>query len=292
MELAPAHAWATGDEIRVAVIDTGVDLDHPELRGRIRTARNCVAGSLSSGECVEVGAGGESFSRDAHGTAVAGVIASAAHNGVGIVGVAPEVEILALKACWYPSGRPSAVCNSFTLAKAIQLAADEGSHVINLSLTGPSDGLLADMVSRLVERDVVIVSPAPEGGEAAGFPSDVPGVLAVGAAPLPGGDDPAASTDLLLAPGHDVLTTQPDGEFDFVTGSSYAAAHVSGLVALMLDAKRVPQHELREILHATSRENTGVNACGAVAALIDGARCPSVSKRESGEPIATARLRP
>jgi hypothetical protein len=107
--LADIHRITTGKNVRVAEIDTGVEVAHPDLIGRIALSRNFVDPRT---EVAEV-----------HGTAVAGIIAATGNNGVGIVGIAPEARLMVLRACWETSGRVDpAVCSSFTLAKALQFA--------------------------------------------------------------------------------------------------------------------------------------------------------------------------
>ena len=88
MDIASAHRWSRGRGVRIALIDTGLDSAHPDLRGRIDLERNFVDEDARR------------FQLDRHGTAIAGVIAANADNGVGIVGIAPEARLLALKACW------------------------------------------------------------------------------------------------------------------------------------------------------------------------------------------------
>ena len=130
-----AHRTRTGKGIKVAVVDTGADRDHPDLRGQIVKITNFVEG------------GERTFSRDRHGTAVIGIIAARADDGVGIFGVAPEAEVSAIKACWYPAGKNAkALCSSWTLAKAVDFAINAGAQVLNLSLSGPSDPLLARLI--------------------------------------------------------------------------------------------------------------------------------------------------
>src|SRR5688572_8864025 len=146
MQVREAHQWATGKGVRVAVIDTGMDTRHPELQSRVVGIRNFVDRNT------------QGFNEDVHGTAVAGVIAAASNNGVGLVGVAPEADIVGLKACWRSEDALSgAHCSSFTLAKAINFAIDQGVNVINLSIGGPADPLLARLVAKALERNVVVV---------------------------------------------------------------------------------------------------------------------------------------
>lgn len=135
-----AHRLATGKGIRVAVIDSAIDSAHPELHGRVELRRDFVEPKRRD-------------AADVHGTAVAGVIASAANNSEGIVGVAPDARIDALRACWpHPADPSRAQCSSFTLAKALELALAERPHVINLSLAGPRDPLLELLLDEAAAR--------------------------------------------------------------------------------------------------------------------------------------------
>ncbi len=129
LDIIAAHALSRGAGVRVAVIDTGVQTNHPDLPATV-IARNFVDNDAGS------------FRGDAHGTAVAGVIAAVPDNGIGIVGIAPDVSLLAYKACWRASATGiRAVCNTFTLAQAIAAAIEARADIINLSLDGPSDPL-------------------------------------------------------------------------------------------------------------------------------------------------------
>lgn len=272
LRLHQAHRWATGKGVRVAVVDTGVDLDHPDLRGRIAVARNFV----DRGE--------QTFTTDIHGTAVAGLIAASAGNEVGIVGVAPQAEIWALKACWQRQpGAREAVCNSYTLAKALDFAIVQKAHVLNFSLAGPKDPLLARLLGTALSRGIIVVA-ADGGDERHGFPASLEGVLGVlgsddleGGIRIPPGGKPTAS---LAAPAVDVLTTVPRGSYDFFSGSSMAAAQVSGVAALLLekDPKLTPGR-LAGLIRKTAHPIAGtgnphtvsrVDACAALASVTGG----------------------
>lgn len=278
MRVGLAHRWATGRGVRVAVVDTGVDIAHPDLDGRIVAAHNFV----DRGE--------RSFTRDVHGTAVAGVVAASAGNGAGISGVAPGSFVMALKACWPAEGEPAAAeCDSYTLAKALDWGLAEGAQVVNLSLTGPADPLLARLLDAARAQGVPVVAAAEA---EPGFPATHPGVIAVRSAG-PGIEpvDPAAGIavedgggGLLAAPGVDVLTTVPGGGYEFVSGSSMAAAHVSGVVALLLERRpNLRPDAVARLLRSTSRsagaavpaeeqpaaaDQAVIDACGALAELV------------------------
>lgn len=216
-QLAALHRAGTGRGVTVAVIDSGVDAAHPDLEGQIKLRRNFVDAYPDGGE--------------SHGTAVAGIIAAREGNGLGIAGIAPGARLLALRACWETAG-PPARCNSFTLGKAINFALMSDARVINMSLGGPRDRLLEALLDAALARGVTLVGAADPAQPDGGFPASHPGVIAVASdtqrAP------PAGS---LRAPGTDVPTSLPGARFGLVSGSSYAAAHVAGLAALVLELR-------------------------------------------------------
>jgi subtilisin family serine protease len=212
-QLASLHRISTGKGIRIAVIDSGIEANHPDLAGQVVMNRNFVAG--------------QSERDDQHGTGVAGVIAAKADNHVGIAGVAPDARLLGLRACWQSSGTAT-VCDSFSLAKAIYFAAEQKAEVINLSLSGPDDRLLRELLKSAMADGATVVAAYDEKHPDGGFPATLPGVIAVADVALAPSRGP-----VYIAPGRDVPTTQPGGKWFLVDGSSYAAAHVSGLVALM-----------------------------------------------------------
>jgi subtilisin family serine protease len=212
--IAQLHKISTGRDVRVAVIDSGIDARHPDLAGQVQLRENFVTGSPDGAET--------------HGTAIAGIIAARAGNGLGIAGVAPDVRLLALRACWPDSGGTTR-CNSFTLGKALNFAIMNGARIINLSLSGPPDRLLQQLLDVAGTRGTAVVGAADPQRADGGFPACAPGVIAVAmATPGPAGDG------VLLAPGADIPTTMPGARWGFVSGPSYATAHVSGLAALIV----------------------------------------------------------
>jgi subtilisin family serine protease len=242
-KLVEAHEIATGRNVKIAIVDTGVALEHPDLVGQIASSEN-FAESISPG-----------FSEDAHGTAVAGIIVAKSDNGQGIVGVAPDSQVMALKACWPTSdGAFEAHCNSFTLALAINSAIRAGVAVLNLSLTGPPDPVIELLIQEASRRNIIVVAAiAPDQDTDIGFPASMPEVIAVRT------DDSLFNQTLrrvelfagsVAAPGREILTTVPNGRYDFLSGSSLAAAQVSGYVALIkelhphITARTIREHLL------------------------------------------------
>lgn len=256
MQIPESHRWATGRGVRVAVIDTGSDTRHPELRDRITGIRNFVDRDS------------EAFNGDIHGTAVTGVIAAVSNNGAGLVGVAPEADILSLKACWHRSNAAAdAICNSFTLAKALNFAIDQQVDVINLSLGGPTDPLLSRLVSKALEQNILVVGAATPKWPG-GFPVGVDGVIGVT-------NSDAQQGQLVNAPGTQVLSTSPANQYDFFTGSSFSTAQVSGVTALIRQRKpHLPAKIVKDLLAATSHPEHGfANACRAVARVVESEGC-------------------
>jgi subtilisin family serine protease len=214
--IARAHERTQGAGVHVALIDTAVDAEHPDLRGRILHRRSFLASH-------EPAAG---FQR--HGTAMAGLIAAVANNHVGIVGIAPLAQIEVFEACWQlKPDSDAAACNTFTLAQALAAALASGAPLVNLSLAGPADPLLSALVQSGLRRGVIFVGAASDD---AGFPTAIPGVIAASGSehPLPHG--------ALAAPAEHVLTLGPGGQYDFVSGTSVAAAELTGVIALLISA--------------------------------------------------------
>lgn len=242
-KLADLHRMATGRGVKVAVIDSQVDAAHPDLRGRLIDNRDFV--------------GGQAPHAEAHGTGVAGIIGARADNAVGIVGVAPGAELMGLRACWQKAGETATVCDTLSLARAITYAVEHHANVINLSLTGPRDPLLTRLVQASLQRGAAVVA-AVDPRTNTGFPASIPGVIAVAQEGLAAG-----RPGVYNAPGRDVPTTEPGGRWYLVSGNSYAAAHVSGLLALMreIEAGKASQRGF-----VSSRDGGGqIDACRTLA---------------------------
>lgn len=265
MQLEEAHHWAEGRGVRVAVIDTGVDYTHPQLAGRIERHLDLVGGN------------GAGFAQEIHGTSVAGVIAAASSSS-GIVGVAPQAKLLALRACWAQKpAAPAASCNSFTLARALVAAIELNADIVNLSLSGPPDALLTRLVKKALDGGAVVIGALPSSDQRQpSFPTSVAGVIAARSL----GPQAQGALPSLAAPGEDIISTAPGATYVISSGSSLAAAHISGVVALLMEHQRgLGGENLRRLLEQSSSPEPGaagelsVNACNAVRMSLGGAPC-------------------
>lgn len=232
--LADLHRVSTGKGVTIAIVDSRIDDKHPDLAGRMKMSRDFVAKGNPAPET--------------HGTGVAGVIAAKPNNSIGIVGVAPDAQLIGLRACWQQSGGGVSLCDSVSLAKSLHFAVENKVDIVNLSLSGPRDRLLASLIDVGRARGIFFVASVDPEREKGGFPASHKSVIAISDTP---------SVALLFggysAPGRGIPTTRPGGSWYLVDGSSYAAAHVSGLIALIkqrIDIK--PREEQLFVLQPNS----------------------------------------
>ena len=214
--IARAHQRAQGAGVRIALIDTGVDSAHPDLSGRITRSSSFITARARQPSDLR------------HGTAMAGIIAAVANNHVGIVGIAPLARLEVFEACWQlDPASDAAVCNTFTLARALAGALAAGTPLVNLSLAGPADPLLTALVASGLKRGVIFVAAsAPD----AGFPGSIAGVIRAT------GSETSVPPGAFAAPALHVLTTRPNAQYDFESGTSVACAELTGIIALLMSA--------------------------------------------------------
>jgi len=266
MRVDEAHPWSRGEGVRVAIIDTGVDTEHPDLARSIAGTANFVDSDARQ------------FRSDRHGTEVAGVIAAVANNHAGIVGIAPEARLLVFKACWQArADADAASCNSFTLARALVAAFDAHAQVVNLSLAGPEDPLLTGLIREGLRRGILFV------GAASSQTADgQQGLLhKAGVIEVRSSEAPSAGGFALSAPGREIVTLLPGGHYDFASGDSIATAQVTGVVALLLEKNHaLTTAAALKLLRDTSapadaaRGDSGhVDACAAIVALMGRGTC-------------------
>jgi subtilisin family serine protease len=242
LRLPEAHRLATGESVLVAVIDDGVDTAHPELGDVIADTFDATDRQEPPGH---------------HGTGVAGTIAAHAL----LTGVAPAARILAIRAFATPTGKgDEGESTSLALLKSIDWAVSNGARVINMSFTGPRDPELALALAAAAKKGVVLVAAAGNAGPKSAplYPAADPNVIAVTAT------DPEDKLFVrssrghhiaVAAPGVDILAPAPSDTYQNMTGTSVAAAQVSGIVALLLEAKPglTPQ-AVRKALLSTARD--------------------------------------
>lgn len=268
-----AHgAWGRTDGagVKVAVIDTGVDRDHPDLVGAIAGGYNAVDPAAPQAWDDDQG----------HGTHVAGTIA-AQSNEVGGVGVAPGARIYAVKVLDRRGrGRIS------TVIAGIAWAAENGMQVANLSLGAPrGEPPLHAAIRAAVNAGVVVVAAAGNSGGAVGFPGGYPEAICVAASDR---HDRVASFSSrgpevdLIAPGVDIRSARKDGGWRNLSGTSMATPHVAGLAALAI-ANGVPPAGVRQTLVGAASPLRGLNASLQGAGMVDAARMLGCSPMPRGQ---------
>jgi subtilisin family serine protease len=217
--------WKVSDGagVTVALLDSHPDAGHADLESVRVLPIDPASGSAAL-----------------HGTLMAGVIGAMRDNGYGIAGVAPGADLAAVPICGPQSPGAADVCPLYELLRGIDIAWGAQARVLNLSVVGPSNPLLERAVARLERLGVLVVAAAGnETTERPRYPAAYPSVLGVGAIDLDGQIYAKSNRGLsaqLFAPGVDVVSTAPDGSFAFGNGTSLAAAHVSGVAALLMGA--------------------------------------------------------
>ena len=240
--IARAQEHAQGEGVRIALIDTAVDTAHPDLAGRIARTHSYLATPATA-------------AASRHGTAMAGLMSAVANNHLGIVGIAPRAQLEVYEACWQlQADADAAACNTFTLAQALAAALASGAPLVNLSIAGPRDALLSALVEQGLKRGIVYVGAA--GADPGGFPVGIPGVLAAGASEHP------LAPGTLGAPGEHAMTLRPGAQYDFASGSSVAAAEVTGIIALLISrpGARLTPAALAQLLTPGGAGRIDVNA--------------------------------
>lgn len=239
MRLPEAHALSVGADVTVAVIDSGIDVTHPELSGVITGTFD----ALNNGEGPHP-----------HGTSIAGVIASHAR----LMGTAPSSHLLAIRA--FGAQKSGAESTSFLILKSLDYAVAKNARIINMSFAGPHDPAIERGLAVAAAKGVVLVAAAGNAGAKSPplYPAADRNVIAVSATDQ--SDQLFAQSNrgryvAISAPGVDILSPAPDGKYQMSSGTSLSAAYVSGVAALMI--ARNPQMssaDIRATLTATARD--------------------------------------
>lgn len=271
------QAWERSrgsSSVTVAVIDTGVDLDHPELAPLLRQGRDFV--NLGPNPVAEpgwvfegdfMGVDGTPQDEVGHGTHVAGTIACRSDNHEGVTGVTWECGLMPVRVLArirrLSDNLVSGVGSAADIATGIRWAVDHGARVLNLSLGGElATGIESDAIAYAVSHDVVVVAAMGNDGEQVeNFPAAFPDVVAVGATdPL---NHKASFSNTgphisMSAPGVNILSTYLNDTFATLNGTSMATPHVAGVAALLLSHDSgLSARDVRQILHDTARPLRG-----------------------------------
>ncbi|MBO0758691.1 MAG: S8 family serine peptidase, partial [Bradyrhizobiaceae bacterium] len=238
LRLPEVHRIAIGGNVLVAVIDSEIDARHPDIAGAVVGEFNAL---------------GKQESPHAHGTGMAGAIA--AHRV--LMGVAPGAHILAIHA--FSPETTAAEATSDHILRGIEWAIKKGARVINMSFAGPDDPLLHVALEKAREKGVILIAAAGNGGPESPplYPGADPNVIAVTATDEHDAIFAQANQGpyvAIAAPGVNVLEPAPSGGYQIVTGTSVAAAHVSGVAALLLERNpNISVDALRNILQSTAK---------------------------------------
>src|ERR1700722_2923517 len=239
LRLPQAHALADGANVTIAVIDSGIDLKHPEFAGVAITAFD----ALDSREGPH-----------AHGTGVAGAIVS----HVRLMGSAPAAHILAIRA--FGTSGKGAESTSYIILRGLDLAASHGAQIVNMSFAGPKDAIVGRGLAALAARNIVMVAAAGNAGQKSPplYPAANASVIAVSATDAQDRLFAASNRGsyiALAAPGVDLFLPAPDDKYQITSGTSFSSAYVSGLAALVLQRNpALKPDEVRAILTKTARD--------------------------------------
>ncbi|MEH7387232.1 S8 family peptidase [Bacillus sp. JJ1521] len=230
-------ASSQGEGVVIAVIDTGIDTSHPDLKDRIIAGRNFTTDYNGDSEIFE--------DNNGHGTHVSGTVAASLNNE-GVVGVAPKAQILSLKALTGEgSGNYEWIINAINYAGEWRGPNNEKVRVISMSLGGPEDvPEMHQAIQHAVNQGISVVVAAGNEGDSRedtfeyAYPGAYNEVISVGAVDMDLQLAPFSNTHTeidLVAPGVDVVSTYPDNKYARLTGTSMAAPHVAGAIALLVN---------------------------------------------------------
>jgi len=254
-------------ELIVAVVDSGVDYNHPDLKGQIINGKDFMAEEATgpNGEGSPDVVDDDPRDQLGHGTHVAGIIAALADNQMGVSGIAPMVKVLNIKAL-NQEGWGSA----FAIAQGITSAADQGARIINLSLGGGEPSKPIELAVKYAQsKGALIVAAAGNSFTHTGFPANLPGVLAVGATDSEDWLADFTNHDKridVMAPGVDIMSTTPtfltnammqnkiDLFYSSMSGTSMSCPMVSAQAALLLSVNpSLNADQLKDLIRRTAR---------------------------------------
>jgi subtilisin family serine protease len=258
LHLLEAHRITNGDDVLVAVIDSKIDAGHPDLAGVIADEYDALGGPAPA---------------HMHGTGMAGAIAAHAK----LVGVAPKVKLLAVRA--FSGTADGAQGTTFNILKGLDWAASKNARIVNMSFAGPPDPMFRDMLTKAHARGIVLIAAVGNAGPRSPplYPAADPDVIGVTATDAEDRLFPQANRGpqvAVAAPGVQVLEPAPDATYQVTTGTSVAAAHASGVAALLLarDPKLTPDQVRSRLIKsarpiAGNKRDVGAGVIDALAAV-------------------------
>ncbi len=269
MHLNEAHRVTEGEKTVVAIIDSGIDETHPEIAGAVVDRFDTIGGTMQA---------------HAHGTAIAGAIS--AHGA--LVGAAPHTNILAIRAFDGGTTKPGADGTTAHIVEGLNWAFEHHAQIVNMSFAGAFDPLLALAINTAHQQGMIIVAAAGNDGPKAApaYPAADDNVIAVTATDrddrLFSGSNHGAYI-CLAAPGTDIISAAPGNSYQFSTGTSIAAAHISGVIALLLAEKpNLSADTVRDVLKQTAQQlgasgsedeyGAGLGDAEKAVAVVDGQR--------------------
>jgi subtilisin family serine protease len=239
LRLPQAHTLARGMNVTIAVIDSGIDVKHPELANSVADSFD----ALGSKEGPHV-----------HGTGIAGAIVAHAR----LIGSAPEARLLAIRAFGSASG--AAESTSYIILRGLDYAVEHGAQIVNMSFAGPKDPMIERGVAATAARGILLVAAAGNAGAKSPplYPAANPNVIAVSGTDAQ--DKLFAASNrgnyiAIAAPGADIFLPAPDEKYQITSGTSFSAAYVSGIAALIMERNpALKPNDVRAILTRTARD--------------------------------------
>jgi hypothetical protein len=239
LRLPEAHTLAHGANVTIAVIDSGIDVKHSELVNSIGDTFDAL---------------GSKEGPHAHGTGIAGAMVAHAR----LMGSAPEARILAIRAFGTtPSGAES---TTYVILKGLDYAAEHGAQIVNMSFAGPRDSVIERAIAAAAAKGIVLVAASGNAGPKSPplYPAANPNVIAVSATDAQDRLFAASNRGnhiAISAPGVDIFLPAPDEKYQMTSGTSFAAAYVTGIAALVLERNpALKPEEVRTILTRTARD--------------------------------------
>jgi subtilisin family serine protease len=281
LRLAEVHRIAKGKDVLIAVIDSKIDIKHPDLAGTV---------------VEELDAVGRPDQPHTHGTGMTGAIVAQRR----LMGIAPGARILAVHA-FSPDAKESAQATTRHILAGLEWAIKKGARVINMSFAGPYDPMLALAMKNAREKGIVLIAAAGNAGPTSPplYPAADPNVIAVTATDendqLFSGANQGPQI-AVAAPGVNILEPSPNNAYQLTTGTSVATAHVSGVAALLIGRNpALDPAAVHEILTASAKnpqadgrdDKYGFGVIDPTQALVDlDARMLEEQKEKAGTPVA------